>query len=108
MREDEQRAVDAIRLLRTLVDQALSEGRGERGEDVVGSTVVPTTATAHWAGGMDLGTPRYFAARDWLLEAGALERDDDADRLLANVAGDPEPFKITQSGIDLLRRTGSL
>ena len=50
--------------------------------------------------------PPYDAAVGWLLEAGALERDKEIDRLHANVAGNPEAFRITAGGIDLLQQTG--
>jgi hypothetical protein len=43
-------------------------------------SVVPSTATAA-AAGMDIGTPRYDAAVGRLLEAGALERAEEIDRL---------------------------
>jgi hypothetical protein len=102
--EDEQeRAVDAILLLRALVVRAkIESGR----EHVAGVTVIPTTADAESAG-MVRGSPRYNAARDQLLEVMALERDHETDELLGNISlGDPEAFKITHVGLDLLRRTG--
>jgi hypothetical protein len=67
-------------------------------------SVIPSTAPAA-AAGMDIGTPRYDAAVGRLLEAGALERAEEIDRLHANVQGEPEAFRITSGGIDLLRKT---
>ena len=54
----------------------------------------------------DLGSARYDAAIEALLEAGALMRDpetDEANELLSNVLGVPEVFKITSDGLELLR-----
>jgi hypothetical protein len=106
MSEEEQRAADAIRLLRALVDQARVEGGHE---DVAGVTVVPSTGAAEEAG-MVLNTPRHNAAIEALLEVGALRRDEDANPLLANVGGEGEhgwAFEITPDGVDLLGRTGA-
>jgi hypothetical protein len=58
------------------------------------------------AAGMDLGTPRYHAASDQLLELLALERDEDTDYMIISVVGDTEPFKITSQAPELLRETG--
>jgi hypothetical protein len=101
--EDEQeRAVDAILLPRALVVRAkIESGR----EDVAGVTVIPTTADAE-AAGMVRGAPRYNAAKEQLLEVMALEHDHEVDELLGNISGDPEAFKITSVGLELLRRTG--
>jgi hypothetical protein len=107
MDPDEQRAEDASRLLRALVTQAMAEKGHEHLEAAVGVTVVPNTATERSAR-MEVGTPRYNAARDTLLEMMALERDDETDLLLGNISEVPEAFKITQIGIDLLRDTGTL
>jgi len=106
MSEEEQRAVDAIRLLRALVDQARVDGGHE---DVTGVTVMPSTGTAETAG-MVLNTPRYNAAIEGLLEVGALRRDEEANALFANAGGEPEhgwAFEITSAGVDLLGRTGA-
>ena len=105
MSKEEQRAVvDAIGLLRLLVNQAIAEKKGlEDEEDVVGVVVVPATAQ------IDLSTPRYNAAIEQLLEWGALARDDETDEtneLLSNVPGVPEAVKITREGLELLRNTG--
>ena len=63
-------------------------------------SVVPSTAAAT---GMDIGTPPYDAAIEQQLEAGALERGEQTDRHANGVAGDPEAFRITSGGIDLLQ-----
>ncbi len=112
MTQDQQRAVDAIRLLRALVDQAMAERGSEDMEDVAGVTVMPSTADAA-AAGMDLNSPRYNAALGLLLgELGvdALIPDDETNARLVNVVGEPEhgwAFKITRDGLELLRRTGA-
>jgi hypothetical protein len=106
MSEEEQRAVDAIRLLRALVDQARVEGGHE---DVVGVTVAPSTGAAEEAG-MVLNTPRCNAAIEALLEVGTLRRDEEANALLASAGGEGEhgwAFEITPEGLDLLGRTGA-
>jgi hypothetical protein len=103
MGEDEQRAVDAIRLLQALADQARVEGGHD---DVAGVTVMPSTAAAEEAG-MVLNTPRYNAAIEALLGVGALRRDEAANALFANVVGEPEQgwaLEITPEGVDLLGR----
>jgi len=69
-------------------------------------SVVPSTATAA-AAGMDIGTPRYDAAVGRLLEAGALERAEEIDRLHANVQGEPEAFRITARGSTCCERPNS-
>jgi hypothetical protein len=102
---DARRSLDAMRLLRALVDQAKAASRREDDDEVVGHTVIPTTAVA-MAAGMDLGTPRYHAASDQLLELLALERDEDADYAIISVVGDPEAFKITSWAPELLRQAG--
>jgi hypothetical protein len=106
MSGDAQRAVDAIQLLRALVDQARVEGGHE---DVAGVTVVPSTVAAEEAG-MVPDTPRYNAAIEALLEVGALRRDEAANALLASAGGEGEhgwAFEITPEGLDLLGRTGA-
>ena len=107
MTQEELRAVDAVRLLRALVDQATAEC-GQ--DDVAGVTVVPSTAAAS-AAGLVLNAPRYDAAIELLLGAEALERDEGANALFANVAGgEPEhgwAFEITREGLELLGRTGT-
>jgi hypothetical protein len=103
---DARRSLDAMRLLRAFVDQAKAASGREDDEEVVGHTVIPTTAEA-MAAGMDLGTPRYHAARDQLLELLALERDEDTDYAISTVVGDPEAFKITSRAPELLRETGT-
>ncbi len=57
--------------------------------------------------GMDFGSPRYYAAIDKLLEAGALEHDEETNKLLSSEISEPEAFKITQGGIELLGDRGS-
>jgi hypothetical protein len=106
MSEEEQRAVDAIRLLGALVDQARVEGGHV---DVAGVTVVPSTVTAEEAG-MVFSTPRYNAAMEALLEVGALRRDEAVNALFADAGGEPEhgsAIEITPEGLDLLGRTGA-
>ena len=102
---DARRSLDAMRLLRALVDQAKAASRREDDVEVVGHTVIPTTAVA-MAAGMDLGTPRYHAASDQLLELLALERDEDVDYAIISFVRDPEAFKITSWAPELLRHTG--
>jgi hypothetical protein len=106
MSEDEQRAVDAIRLLRALVDQAMTECGHE---DVTGVTVVPSTAAVESAG-LVLNSAHYNAAIEALLGVGALGRDEQANALFANVGGEPKQgwaFEFTPKGLDLLWRTGA-
>src|SRR5215212_1785743 len=105
MTEEERGAVDVVGLLRAMADQAMQENGLADAQGAASVSVVPSTATAATAG-MDMGTPPYDAAVGWLLEAGALERDEEIDRLHANVAGNPEAFRITAGGIDLLQQTG--
>jgi hypothetical protein len=102
---DARRSLDAMRLLRAVVDQAKAASRREDDDEVVGHTVIPTTAVA-MAAGMDLGTPRYHAASDQLLELLALERDEDVDYAIISFVRDPEAFKITSWAPELLRQTG--
>jgi hypothetical protein len=99
MNGDEQRAVDALRLLRGAVDEVMGEKGIEDEEDVVGVPIALRQG--------DLSSARYDAAIEALLEAGALMRDpetDEANELLSNVLGVPEVFKITSDGLELLRR----
>jgi len=102
---DARRSLDAMRLLRALVDQAKVASGREDDDEVVGHTVIPTTAAA-MAAGIDLGTRRYHAARDQLLELLALECDEDTDYAIISVVGDPEAFKITSVAPELLGETG--
>jgi hypothetical protein len=101
---DARRSLDAMRLLRALVDQAKAASELEDDEEVVGHTVIPTAAVA-MAAGLDLDTPRFHVARDQLLELLALERDEDTDYMIISVVGDTEPFKITSQAPELLRET---
>jgi hypothetical protein len=82
---DARRSLDAMRLLRALVDQAKAASELEDDEEVVGHTVIPTAAVA-MAAGMDLGTPRFHVARDQLLELLALERDEDTDYTISTAS----------------------
>jgi hypothetical protein len=102
---DARRSLDAMRLLRALVDRAKAASELEDDEEVVGHTVIPTAAVAV-AAGMDLGTPRFHVARDQLLELLALERVEDTDYTISAVVEDTEPFKITSPAPELLRKTG--
>src|SRR3712207_4926209 len=97
MTEEERGAVDARGLLRALAEQAMQENGLADAQGAAAVSVVPSTATAA-AVGMDIGTPRYEAAVGRLLEAGALERD-------AENSGDPEAFRITVRGIDMLKKS---
>ena len=101
---DEQHDIDAIGLLRHLVNQVMQQRNLDELEDAVGVSIVPLGATGLWAGGMDFGSPRFYAAIDKLLEAGALEHDEETNKLLSSEVREPEAFKITQGGIELLRR----
>jgi hypothetical protein len=74
-------------------------------QGAVGISVVPATATAAVAG-MDLSTPRYNAAIEQLLKAGALEHDHETNRRLANIMGYPRAFTITSGAIELSRKMG--
>ena len=104
MREEERDAVDAVGLLRALAEQAMQENGLADVQGAAAVSVVPSTAAAA-AARMDIGTPPYDAAIEQLLEAGALERDEQTDRHANDVAGDPEAYRITSGGIDLLRKT---
>ncbi len=103
MTEEERGTVDAVGLLRALAEQAMQENGLADAQGAAAVSVVPSTAAAA-AAGMDIGTPAYNAAIEQLLEAEALERDEETDRLHANVAGDPGAFRITSGGVDLLRK----
>jgi hypothetical protein len=105
MTEEERGAVNEVGLLRALADQAMQENGLADAQGAASVSVVPSTATVA-AAGMDIGTPRYNAAVRRLLEAGALERYEETDQPRANVSGDPEAFRITSSGIDLLQKAG--
>jgi len=97
MTEEERGAVDEVGLLRALAEQAMQENGLADAQGAAAVSVVPSTATAA-AAGMDLGTPRYEAAVGRLLEAGVLEREEEN-------SGDPEAFRITAGGIDMLKKT---
>ncbi len=109
---DDRLAVEAVRLLRVLVDRAMAERGAGVAEEVAGATVVPSMADAE-AAGLAFGTPRYDAALGLLLgELGvaALEPDDETNAQLANVPEEPEhgrAFKVTRDGLELLRRSGA-
>src|ERR671916_2095416 len=105
MTEEERDVVDEMGLLRALAEQAMQENGLADAQGAASVPVVPSTATVA-AAGMDIGTPRYDAAIRRLLEAGAPEPYEETDRVRANVSGDPEAFRITSSGIDLLPKTG--
>lgn len=112
-KHDERLAVEAVRLLRALVDQAMAERGSEDVEEVAGVTVIPSPADAE-AAGLVFGTPRYNAAVGLLLgELGvdALEPDDETNARLVNVVVEkPErgwAFKIAHDGLELLRKTGA-
>jgi hypothetical protein len=103
MNKDEQRGVDAARLLRVLADRAMAESECE---DIAGVTVGPSTADAA-AAGMNLNSPRYNAAIAQLLEMGALVADEETNALMSDdVVGESEhgfAFKITWQGVEVLR-----
>ncbi len=105
MTEDERRAADAVGLLRALANQVMQENGLADAQGAAAVSVVPSTATVA-AAGMDIGTPRYDAAVGRLLELGALEREEQSGRTQTNTSGDPEAFRITSGGIDLLREGG--
>ncbi len=69
------------------------------------------TTVEAFAAGIHPNAPDYdatmAAATERLLAIGALERDHEADHLLANVSGDTKVFSITGGGIDLLHKTGA-
>ncbi len=103
MNEEEQRILGATRILRAAVDEVMAQKQLDRAEDVIG---LPTTIPRG-----NLSPSRYDDAIEHLLLLGAIERDaetDEANQVLSGVVGGPEAFKITQSGIDLLRRVGLL
>ena len=106
MNEGEHGEVDAIRLLRAIVDQAMQENGFKDVQGAVGISVVPATAPAAVAG-MDLSTPRYHAAIEQLLEAGALEHEHETNRRLASIMGDPRAFSITSGAIEPSRKMGA-
>ena len=99
MNEDEQRAVDAIRLLQAAVEEVMAEKGLEDEADVVGIPIAPRRG--------NLSSTRYDSAIEELLEVGAMARDaetDEVNELLSSVPGAPEAFKITSGGLELLRR----
>jgi hypothetical protein len=101
MSGDEQRVVDALRMLRAAVDAEMADKQLESEEDVIG---VPTPMPRG-----NLSSARYDAAVELLVDWQALERDaetDEANELLSSVPGVPEAFKITSMGIELLHRSG--
>jgi len=101
MSGDEQRVVDALRMLRAAVNAEMADKQLESEEDVIG---VPTAMLRG-----NLSSARYDAAIELLVDWQALERDaetDEANELLRSVPGAPEAFKITSAGIELLRRAG--
>jgi hypothetical protein len=103
MNEEEQRILGATRILRAAVEEVMAQKQPDRVEDVIG---VPTTIPRG-----NLSPSRYDDAIEHLLLLGAIERDaetDEANQVLSGVVGGPEAFKITQSGIGLLRRVGLL
>jgi hypothetical protein len=98
MSEDQQRAVDALRILRAAVDEVMIRKGLSDEEDVVGEVITLPQG--------DLSTPRYEAAVEELLQVGALTRDaetDEANVLVSSVPGAPEAFKFTSGGAQLLR-----
>jgi hypothetical protein len=104
MSEDEQRMVDAIWVLRQLVNQALVEKGIEAEEEVAGVPVVPATSQ------IDLSPPHLNAAIEELLELGALVRDDETDEidgLLGSIPGAPGAVKITREGLVLMSSAGA-
>jgi hypothetical protein len=98
MSEDEQRAVDALRILRAAVDEVMSRKELDDEEAVIGEIITLPQG--------NLSTPRYEAAKAELLQVGALGRDaetDEANELLSSVPEAPEAFKFTSGGAELLR-----
>jgi hypothetical protein len=99
MSEDEQRAVDALRLLRAAADEVMARKGASAEEDVIGEVITLPRE--------NLSRARYDAALAELLEAGTLVRDaetDEANDVLSTVVGEPRAFKITSSGVELLRQ----
>jgi hypothetical protein len=99
MNEDEQRAVDALLMLRAAADEVMARKGASADEDVIGEVITLPRE--------NLSRARYDAAIAELQEAGALVRGaetDEADDLLSTVVGEPEAFKITSRGVELLRK----
>ena len=108
-REEAEMCEVARRLLRALVNEALSRRPTEETEDVVGSPVVVTAATAAAA---KIPTDRYYdevlsEALGELVGEGALVYDYESTHLVSTVSGSPKVYKITRRGIELLREPGS-
>jgi hypothetical protein len=97
MNGNEQRVVDALRMLWAAVDAEMAEKQLDSEEDVIG---IPTTLPRG-----NLSSARYDAAIELLEDWQALERDaetDEIDRRHRNIPGMLEAFKIRSAGIELL------
>jgi hypothetical protein len=103
MSEDEQRAVDALQILRAAVDDLMARKGASDEEDVVGEMITLPRE--------NLSEARYAVAIEELLQVGALTRDaetDETNELLSSVSGAPETFKFTVGGAELLRSAREL
>lgn len=116
MTDDEIRLTQSTaRMLRALVEQAKDRRvvAGEAGitdEDVVGD-VVTVTPAATVAAGIDEGIrheEELSAVMGKLLEARALEPDEESDRAISSTMGGAEAYEIKPGTIDALRRWESL
>ena len=106
MAEEERRAVDNVALLRALADQAMQENGLADAQGAAAVSVVPSTATAA-AVGMDIGTPRYEAAVGRLLEAGALERDEERTGSTPTSRESPRPSESRAAASTCCERSDS-
>lgn len=113
---DEVRLTQAtMRMLRALMDQAKNRriAAGEDGitdEDVVGDVVTVTTS-ATIAADIDQGfsyEEKLAAVMGKLLEARALEPDEESDRTISSTIEGAEAYVIKPGAIDALRRWESL
>jgi len=96
---------DARRLLRALVDVAMAEGQVEDEEAVVGVSTSPSLPVTEATGieGDRYYDERLSAALSQLVDAGALEYEG----TISGILGEPEAYKITRRGIELLREVGA-
>src|ERR687885_2592973 len=97
---DEQHDIDAIGVLRHLVNQVIQQRNLDELEDAVGVSVVPLGATGLWAGGMDFGSPRFYAAIDKLLEAGGFGDHEEKKKMRRNGSRETQGVKKKQRGVE--------
>ena len=87
-----------LKLLRVLNER--------QAHDQEGAIVIPNTEVAN-AAALEHGSREYENALEWLVNAGALIPDDETDYLLQDVTGNPQSFKFTRTGLELLHKRRS-